>query len=102
MQDDRHSCPSYCLAGGLLPVGSQNECTPRPKVTTCQSTLALVSSSSSASIIGFGVTGSARPWIASTRPLMLQGVPATTGLGLVTWNTTTPLNGAPARACSRT
>ena len=32
---------------------------------------------------------------------MLQGVPVTTGLGLVTWNTTTALKSAPARACSR-
>ncbi len=40
---------------------------------------------------GFGVTGSAEPCSASTRPLMLQGVPATTGFGLVTWNTTTAL-----------
>ena len=47
---------SYIVAAGLLAVRSQNECTPRPNVTMCQSTLALVSSSSSASIIGFGVT----------------------------------------------
>src|SRR5215813_15645241 len=83
-----------------LAVGSQNECTAPPNIITCQSTLALVSSSSNASIIGLGVTGSAEPWSASTRPLMLQGVPATTGLGLVTWNTTTALKSAPARACS--
>ena len=55
-----------------------------------------------ASIIGLGVIGSARPWIASTRPLMSHGAPGFTGLGLVTWNTTTALKSAPARACSRT
>src|SRR3974377_1436642 len=81
--DLRQSFSSYCVAGPLA-VGSQNECTAGgPKIMIFQSTLALDSSSSSASIIGFGVTGSARPWSARTRPLMLQAVPGTTGLGLV-------------------
>src|SRR6478752_2328320 len=88
--------------GPALAVGSQKEWTAPPNIITCQSTLALVSSSSNTSIMGLGVIGSAEPWIARTRPLMLQGVPATAGLGLVTWNTTTALKSAPARACSST
>ena len=86
---------------GILAVGSQNECTAPPTIITCQSILASVSfrfrghpSSASAS------PDPAEPWIASTRPLILQGVPGCTGFGLVTWNTTMALKSAPARPCS--